>query len=407
MSTQIFYPHFLQLSTSTNVVRFDNIDFDPQYQMIKHMGGADPFPCFVGASSADPQISFTTPSIWDVLSVCTDHSMLADLSGEDVTLFYRKGKPKAFRQPLASAVHFAVVLQESALLSWESLSAREDQDVTLSAMLKTARKDSNTDPWQNQGNLPNLPQSLCEDIFTLGPVVLNGRLISSIHQVEWANNLRPYSRKTSASPMDPDYQSFHDSSPVITCNSNDLDELEQNVVPRDNYGGTSFSELRVYLRKRASIGMYVPDSTAEHIELVAYGGWKAGTRIGGKEPAEATLEFHVAAAVVSGTVQGVDKLFDRQLAKIPQSGVVPALAAFSNVVLNTGDDAFVSPNLDGGGIPTSYQVFSGALPAGVVLNTTSGLMSGRVTAGAGTYNATIRASNGQGNDDVPIQYDIS
>lgn len=407
MTTQIFYPHFLNLSSSHNVVRFDSVDFDPQYQMISRHGGADAFPCFVGASSSDPQISFSTPSVWDVLAACTDHNVLADLSAGDVTLYYRAGKPKAFRKPLADAVHQAVVLKQSALLSWSSITAREDQDASISAMLKTARKDQATDPWQTQGDVNNLPRSLCEDIFTLGPIVSDGRVLTSVHEVDWQNNLRPYSRKTSFSPRDPDWQSFHGMAPVITLTTNDLDELEQNVVPRDKYGGKKYSELRIYLRKRQREGMYVPDTTAGHIELVAFGGWKAGTRITGREPAEGQVEFHLAAAVIGSIVQGTDFLFGRSLSKIPSISIAPALADYTTTVVDNGDMVFITPNLDGGGIPTAYSLQSGALPGGVTIDATSGLVSGIIDAESGSYNFTMRASNGLGNSDKPIQIDVN
>jgi len=407
MSTQIFYPHFLQLSTVLNVVRFDSVDMDPNYNMIQRMGGADPYPCFVGASSADPEISFTTPSVWDVLSACTDFNVLADLSAADATMFYRKGKPLSFRQPLTSALHVSMVLQQSAILAFNSLSAREDQDATISATLRTARKNAATDPWLNQGTVANLPASLCEDLFALGPIVYDGRLIGSIYQVEWNNNLRPYSRKTSLSPRDPDWQSFHDMTPQITCTTNDLEEVTHSAPANDTYGGRVMNQLRIYLRKRTQTGFYVADNLAQHIELVAYGGWKGGGRITGQEPADANIEFHLSAAVVGGVVQGTDRLFDRQLSKIPSGLIAPAMASFPNQAHVTGDVAFFTPNLDGGGIPTSFSIFSGALPAGVSLNTTSGLLSGTITAGAGTYNATIRGTNGFGNDDQAIQYDIT
>ncbi len=406
MSLQISYPHFMQFSTSQNVVRFESVDPSLNYNMISRMGGADPFPCFQGAASSDPEIPFVTPSIWDVLQVCTKSNLVASLAANDVDMMYRKGEPGAFRQDLPNAVHNVIRLQQSANIAWNSFNVREDQDATINAVLRTSRLDQNTDPWATIGSFPNLPQSLCEDLFTLGPIILNGRFIDTVHQVDWQNNLRQYSRKTVSSPKDPDYQGYHDASPIITCLTNDLDEQMYASPSNDTYGGRRISELRVYLRKRSPDAFYVPDATAEHIEFVCYGGWKAATGVSGIEPAEVTLQFHLAASVVAGVVQGTDKLFDRRLAAIPQPGVAPAIASFPTQNLSVGEMAFVTPDLAGGGVPNAYSVISGALPPGVTLNTVSGLQSGQVTS-TGNFNCTIRASNALGNSDQAIDYAVT
>lgn len=417
MTIQIYYPHFLQFpGASADVVRFDNLDFDPNYQMISRMGGADPFPCFVGTSSSDPTISFTTPSIADVLAQTTDHNVIGDLSAGDVVMFYRKGKPKAFREAITTVAHASVKLEKSALLSWDSISATEDQDATVSAMLRVARTGT-TDPWLNDGRVVTV-QSKCEALYALGPVIYNGRIMESVFQIDWQNNLVPYTRKSSTSPKDPDWQSFVSMSPVITCTTNDLEEAMTNITPNppDQVGGTDMQQLSIFLRKRARIGSYVPDGTAEHIELRAYGGWRGGTRITGNAPAEVTIEFHLSALVVASLVQGTDNLFDTFLtAKIPQLVTTPAMVDPGSFSVNTGAPFFFAWDLGGAGVPettgtpsiTGWRVTTGALPTGLTLNSESGVISGVLPSSPATDNATIRGENATGFADVALQWNIT
>ena len=58
------------------------------------------------------------------------------------------------------------------------------------------------------------------------------------------------------------------------------------------------------------------------------------------------------------------------------------------------------------GSPTSFSVSSGALPAGLVLNSTSGMISG-TPAAAGLSNATVTASNAGGSGSALMAFDIA
>ena len=55
---------------------------------------------------------------------------------------------------------------------------------------------------------------------------------------------------------------------------------------------------------------------------------------------------------------------------------------------------------------TSYSVFSGALPPGLSLGATSGIISGTPTQ-SGLFNATLRASNAAGNGDLAVAFTIN
>jgi hypothetical protein len=55
--------------------------------------------------------------------------------------------------------------------------------------------------------------------------------------------------------------------------------------------------------------------------------------------------------------------------------------------------------------PTGFQITSGALPYGLFLNTSTGIIFG-YPAGPGTYNFTIAASNGAGAGSANVTYTL-
>lgn len=75
----------------------------------------------------------------------------------------------------------------------------------------------------------------------------------------------------------------------------------------------------------------------------------------------------------------------------------PTAPAITTTALNSmvQGTAF-SQTLSATGVPTSWAVSAGALPAGLSLNTGTGVISGTPTA-AGSYSVTIRATNAHGN----------
>lgn len=420
----IFYPHMISFSNSPlgEVVRFDSVSSSMNYNMIKRMGGADPYPCFVGAGSAEPQIDFTTPSIKSVLSVCTDQFVVRDLTGNNVELQYRAGKPQSFRETLTDAKHLRVKLVESAMLYWTQFSVRESEDATMSAVLVTKRKDASTDPILLVGN-EQMDSSLCESIYSLGPVIFNNRPLASIHSVNWQNNVRPYSRITANVPTDPCWQSLHDFSPVITCLTNDLFEV-MNERPAatvlgpglgDIYGGQEMFKLQIFLRKRKRTGFYEADSAAEHIELRAFGGWKAATGIDGMEPAEGTLEFHVSQAVSSTGVISTDVLMNRLIdIAIPNldPSVAPSIPAVATQSGPKDNPFFFVPEIGTGGLPYSDPAgpagwtLDVSPPPGLALDPFTGIISGTPTVSA-TTSVVLTAVNGAGSSPQGFDIDIT
>lgn len=425
----IYYPHELAYmdspqSPAAYISRFDSVETSLNYEMIERRGGADPTPCFVGAASADPQIRFTTPSIKSVLTICTDDFIARDLQAEDIRLRYRRGKPQSTREPLASAVHFTTILQQSGMMFWESLNAREAQDATISARIVTAASNTSSNdyeqPFVNVGQIGTVAAH-CEEIYQLGPVFFNGRLLGSAHEVNWNNNIQLYSRKTGTYPTSPCYQAIDSYAPVCTIKTNDLEEasyflsLTTNALPGnlttkglDTYGGQQMTMLQIFLRRRKRTGFYYANSETEHIELTCYGGWKAHTGVDGN-PGEVTIEFRPSQFVDATTKEVLDyELVQRSIGvAIPQGDTVTPVVTAANQAATENSPFIYSVGFSGGGSPTSYSATG--LPTGLSIDTSNGLIYGVPTA-VGTANVEVTATNSGGSDsatfDIVVAADI-
>lgn len=417
----IYYPHELHFTSSNEISRFDSVETSLNYEMIERRGGGDPTPCFVGAASADPTIRFTTPSIKEILTVCTDDNIVRDLQAEDVRLRYRRGKPQSTREPLTDAKHFTTILKQSGMLFWETINARESQDATISARIVTAASNFSSNdyeqPFMNVGQIGTVPAH-CENLYQLGPVFFNGRMVKSAHEVNWSNNIQLYSRKTGQYPTSPCYQSIDSYAPVIMIKTNDLEEaayflnMTADALPGnlstqglDDYGGQQMTSLSVFLRRRKKTGFYYNSTETEHIELRCIGGWKAHTGVDGN-PGEATIEFRPSQYVdaTTGEVLEYDLVSSGIGVAIPQDeSVTPVLDSANQAGVQ--NQAFTySVGFSGGGSPTSYSATG--LPTGVSIDTSNGFIYGTPT-GTGTSTVTVTGTNTGGSDDTTFDIVVS
>lgn len=403
----VYYPHILDLSAVTGigeVARFDSNSFDPNYEMTKRKAGSDPYDCFVSASSADPQIDFSTPSLKPILQACETQSIAKKIenSPDAAVMNFRKASNFSIRDGLDSAVHVQIAFQELAMLFWESITARESEDAVISGRLLATRKLSTEDPWVNRGDVSLIPPN-CDSVYSLGPVLFNGRHLASVHQINWTNNVEVYSRRTAINPKDPCYRNIKMFRPVVRCSTNDLAEIvQENGTPLDEYGGEQMFKLQVFLRRRRRTNFFYEDNLSEHIEIRCYGGWKGVTTVSGVEEAEANIEFHCAQAVSGSGRVSSDYLLTRLIdTPIPNTdaNALPDISQPANQSVNDGDHIFFTPELGAGGLPAAVGANPAwevnTLPTGLSIDPVSGLISGTIS-GTGTTTVQLTARNANG-----------
>lgn len=413
MPTLAFYPNQLKMNAQ-DVWRFDSIETNMNYQFIEGFAGGDPFPCLVSVETAEPEISFTTSSIEQVLLECTTHGIVGDLSGQQVEFIYVAGKLNSIRETAASTKHFKAIMNKTSMIYWTNILAREDQHSTITALIKTIRLQDGTDPMTWQAELPANAGAVCQPYYNLGPVWYDGRLVDSIHEISWDNNIQQYARRTRGY-ADPDWLSIARYAPVLTAKTTDLNEISHETVlsestKRDEYGGRPFGGLVFWLRQRRPDGIFHPDNTAKHIRFTVYGGWKGAMDTSGLLPAEATVMFRLHAGTnADGSVlriAGVERaLFEVAFnVKIPTEGATaPVLDVISNMNSAINVAHYQEVAWEGGGFPDTFSATG--LPTGITIDTKTGLMSGTATAAA-TYNVDVTATNqgGAGSDNETFDW---
>lgn len=309
----IYYPHAIAGGSSSGLLKitpFDAVDVNYNYEVVESHSNADPYPCFNGIMSADPQIDFTTTSLFQILSAVFNNAdsqnVVIDLSVDPFfSVFYAKGKPQGFRHPTNSSVHLRGLLNQAGMLYWTQIQARQDALATIACTIATVRKDQATDPitFISKHTLTGIDvefgdvTSQCQALFVLGPVVWTQtasvpRLIDSLTEMTWNNNIRRLQRRT-AGDFTPCWQSIHFYEPMVTIVTDDIQEAAHiGAGSQDIFGGMD-GQLDIYLRRKQATGALVPPTDAGHIKLSTTGSatLKKIANITGVEPAQTRIEF--------------------------------------------------------------------------------------------------------------------
>ena len=182
-----------------------------------------------------------------------------------------------------------------------------------------------------------------------------------------------------------------------------------------NMSGTSLTSTNVITPKVSSIG-YIGDDTAADIaggQTITLNGTGfvngasiliAGTVVGVVTFISATQLTFTSPAFAAGSyvmyVINPDGGTALSLPGIQYSGT-PSWTTTAGALTSVGASASVSITLAAtGDAPVTYSLFSGTLPTGVTLNSTTGFLSGTSPAvsSSTTYNFTIRATDAQNQD---------
>lgn len=277
-----FYPRSIHLP-SPNITHFTSVNPDMGYSYTMQRVAGLASPRYEGVSGTNPTISFTTQQIKSVLDTCTVENICKDLTGDNVDIYYRAGKPMEIREDTSSAVHVKGQLALSSMIFWEGISVRMGSVAECSARIVSAKRGA-AEPlvWTGSSTLPTA--TVDETLYGMGPVYLNSSQLTGITGFSIQNNVE-------LEPIRADgeralsYQGIRSYSPMITLSTNDV-----NAIADATYGGDGFVNLELYLRKMSSTNVYVDSATAEHIKITYYQGLKTVPNVSGS-PAELSIEF--------------------------------------------------------------------------------------------------------------------
>lgn len=261
---RVYYPAAIRLP-SPEITHLSDVSPDRGYQVLTESTAGSPNPCFVGVENADPDITFTSRQLKSILDTCTAKGLARDLSAGIVDLWYKAGKAMEIREDPTTAVHSVARLTTSAMLYWSSLRVATGSVAEISARLVTARRGV-SDPmvWIGSQQLPAL--SGCQRIFGMGPVRMNGVLLEGVSG--WTLNTNPVLEPVRSDGAKTNtYQGIRSFHPVVTLNSNNLDE-----ITNSSFGGDEFATLELFLQRMTTTNMFDLAGNTTHIKITLVGG---------------------------------------------------------------------------------------------------------------------------------------
>jgi len=244
------------------------------------------YPNYTGNKLHAPEYQVDTHDIVAALGLMTEDNLCADLTAVNVDLFFREHKPQGIHENVATtSKHQIYRLEDNALLYWDSLQARQEDDA--------ARITLKCIPIWNGVNaiiqMPaeEIPASAAQVApWTLGPIWVNGSQISGCKSMQWNNNVQVEKQAADGEAL-PSFVAIKQVRPVIAIETGDLRTIAGLAAE-----GVAVTDLKIYLRRRKPSLLNYADGDSQHILLSATGGSLKWKRSSGS-PASASVEIHL------------------------------------------------------------------------------------------------------------------
>lgn len=268
MLDNLYYPHALQLP-SPEITYLSDCSPDFGYQVHSQYQAGVASPCYVGTSSANPVLNFTSEQLYSLIGAVSSgaSSLAVNFAAGNVDLFYRAGKVMAIHETNATAIHLRARLASSAMLFWNSIQVQQGGVASMNCTLATAKRTS-ADPMVWTGSNTLTVSASCNNIYGMGPVYLDDVLLEGV--TGWTMNTNVQQETFSSDGVkSPNYQGIRSFAPTVSLQTNNMAELVDAT-----YGGDGYSTLVLYLRKMASTSMFVDYDATTNIAITVNGGLK-------------------------------------------------------------------------------------------------------------------------------------
>lgn len=291
--TKVFLPWALSLPEGPTVyiTHLQGVTADRQYQLQRQASSGDIGPCFIGTTQSDPQMTFQSTQLKEVFTgvKAGSQNFIRDYSAGNVEMFYIAAKENDFRYAEGDVEHIKATLTNNATLYWDNLNVRQGEWAELSGTLMTSGTAPGTDALIiSATNLTGVPAA-CNNLYTLGPVYLNGSQIFGITNVSWQNNPNPININADGDTSTT-FFGMRSMQPVITLTSHDVASI---AAASDGGDALTGDGLVIYLRRANNTNYHFADGTTNHIKLQAQQGLIIENPIS-NDPTDKSITVHVA-----------------------------------------------------------------------------------------------------------------
>lgn len=284
-ASRLFSPAGLRVD-STYLGHVGEQSVDNGLEDLTQFASGSAIPNFTGQKLHAPEYQVDTLDIAAALGLMTEEALAADLSAVNVDLFFREHKPHGIHEDVTDTTkHQIYRLEDSALLYWESLQARQEDDAArISMRVVPVYNGSNSIIQMPAEAIPAAAAQVAP--WTLGPIGINGTLLTGVTSLQWANNVQVEKRAADGEAL-PTFVTIRQVRPVIT-----IETLDLRTVAGYAAEGVAITDLQIFLRRRKPSLLTYAVGDSQHIKLSAGNGTLKWKRASGG-PATATLEIHL------------------------------------------------------------------------------------------------------------------
>jgi hypothetical protein len=247
-----------------------------------HAGQSEP--SFLATQSQRIEISFTCQAVGQLLAYIRSggNPYALAISGSYLDLLYQAGADLNFRAEPASALHFWFRVYRG-LLSWQTIRAGQDQEASVACRLRVAWDQVNPPivPTPNQP-LSITPPSV--NLYTLGPVGVNGALLGGVQDWTLSSNEQPESISSDGDVW-ATYEAIRSVSPSAAIRAIGVPWRAMGLA------GTQITALSLYLMAKQLYGGNYGQASPQHVKIYAAAGRidPDNARGGETNPAETNL----------------------------------------------------------------------------------------------------------------------
>lgn len=277
-----YHVHAIVLPSAAEITQITELSHAQNQQDLVEFSAGDSAPLWSGTDEATPEISFGSQNIKQFLDALGTEKIVADLTGGNTDVQWRKGKSHNIREAIAALAHMRGRMAANAMMYWTSISAQRGQNAIIRGMI-IPTFDGTNDPIQYSTGVAISATPAVGYVFRNGPIYLNGTRYSNLG---WDLASNPeIDRETDSGEGFISHVSLETYSPQLTFRTRDL-----SVVSTFGTKGIPLTSASLYLRRRQKGGVNVAVATAEHIKATATSGTIKARQIEDKE-AEVFVQF--------------------------------------------------------------------------------------------------------------------
>lgn len=247
------------VTSAGQINQTQDVDISPEIETILEYGDGVVDPQFTAAMFMAPVVRFATTAIARALSAAGISGLAITSQGAPLDLYMQRAQQGGTRMTGANSLKWTVT---DGIIVPRTLTVTDRQVARISYEVLAVSPDGTTAPlaFSRNQTMPSIND--LDQIFTVGPVKINGTLIEGIKSQTWDFGLQVRVEGSDGECF-PTLVYIEQRAPVFTFTTTAVD-LVQDLG--GFYGAQSATDSEFYLRRKAEGGCNVASGTSQHIK---------------------------------------------------------------------------------------------------------------------------------------------